>query len=60
MIDDFHRDLAIDDEAMPVILDLIDRLHATRSRLRDLLQGVEALPEPARDAILRRLTGDNL
>jgi hypothetical protein len=30
MIMDFHDDLAIDDEAMPVVLDSIDRLHAAR------------------------------
>jgi chaperone modulatory protein CbpM len=58
MILDFHRDLAIDDEAMPVVLDLLDRLHAARARLRVLLQGVAELPEPAQSAILRRMQGE--
>ena len=58
MILDFHRDLAIDDEAMPVVLDLLDRLHAARAQLRVLLQGVAELPEPAQSAILRRMQGE--
>jgi chaperone modulatory protein CbpM len=55
LIADFHRDLAIDDEAMPVVLDLIDRLHATRERLRRVLLVVAQLPPAARDDALRRL-----
>src|SRR6202451_4292775 len=53
MILDFHRDLAIDDEAMHVVLDLIDRLHAARAQLRAVLQGVAELSEPAQGAVLR-------
>jgi chaperone modulatory protein CbpM len=58
MILDFHRDLAIDDEAMPVVLDLLDRLHAARAQLRAVLLGVAELPEPAQIAILRRMQGE--
>src|ERR1700722_4498342 len=55
MILDFHRDLAIDDEAMPVVLDLLDRLHAARAQLRVLLQSVAELPESERGAVLNRI-----
>ena len=58
MILDFHRDLAIDDEAMPVVLDLLDRLHAARAQLRAVLQGVAELPDVARGKVLRRLHGE--
>ena len=58
MIVDFHRDLAIDDEAMPVVLDLLDRLHAARAQLRMVLQGVAELPESARIEILRGIKGE--
>ncbi|MDB5396101.1 MAG: hypothetical protein JWM91_3607 [Rhodospirillales bacterium] len=58
MILDFHRDLAIDDEAMPVVLDLLDRLHAARAQLRAVLQGVAELPDVPRGAVLRRLNGE--
>ncbi len=58
MILDFHRDLAIDDEAMPVVLDLVDRLHAARAQLRSVLEAVAALPEPAQTVILRKMRGE--
>jgi chaperone modulatory protein CbpM len=58
MILDFHRDLAIDDEVMPIVLDLLDRLHAARAQLRAVLQGVAELPESAQTAILRRTRGE--
>src|SRR5277367_6010973 len=58
MILDFHRDLAIDDEAMPVVLDLLDRLHAARAQLSMLLRGVAELSEPAQSAVLRRMQGE--
>ena len=58
MILDFHRDLAIDDEAMPIVLDLLDRLHAARVQLRAVLQGVAELPESGQTAVLRRMRGE--
>ena len=58
MILDFHRDLAIDDEAMPVVLDLIDRLHAARAQLRHVLQGIADLPDASREMVLQHLTGE--
>ena len=58
MILDFHRDLAIDDEAMPVVLDLVDRLHAARAQLRSVLEAVAALPGPAQTVILRKMRGE--
>lgn len=59
MIVDFHRDLAIDDEAMPVVLGLLDRLHATRARLRTILEELADLPEAIRSKILQRLLGED-
>jgi chaperone modulatory protein CbpM len=58
MILDFHRDLAIDDEAMPVVLDLLDRLHAARAQLRAVLQGVAELPETTINSLMERLEGN--
>jgi len=56
LIVEFRRDLAIDEEAMPVVLDLIDRLHATRTQLRRVLQGVAELPLSAQDMVFHRIT----
>ena len=58
MIVDFHHDLAIDDEAMPVVLDLVDRLHAARAVLRSALQCVAELPEASQSSILHRIKGE--
>lgn len=57
MIVDLRRDLAIDDEAMPVVLDLLDRLHGLRRQMRDLLTAIQELPETQREALMRRVGG---
>jgi chaperone modulatory protein CbpM len=46
------RALDLDEEAMPVVLSLLDQLHATRRHLRLLQQAVE---ETAPDAVRERL-----
>jgi chaperone modulatory protein CbpM len=58
MIVEFTHDLAIEEETMPVVLDLVDRLHAARAQLRTLADAVAELPQPHRAAVLRRLTGE--
>jgi len=58
MIVEFRRDLAIDDEAMPVVLDLVDRLHAARAELRRVLEAVAELPGVERDHLVARLLGE--
>lgn len=55
MIAEFRRDLAIDEDALPTVLDLVDQLHATRRRFRQLVQIVCELPEEQCETILRRL-----
>jgi chaperone modulatory protein CbpM len=57
MIVDLRRDLAIDDEAMPIVLDLLDKLYGLRRQMRDLLSAVSELPEKQRDALMRRIGG---
>jgi chaperone modulatory protein CbpM len=41
-------ELGVNDEGIPVILDLVDQLHGLRRTLRDLLSTIDAQPEPAR------------
>lgn len=55
MIVELHRDLAIDDEAMSVVLDLLDKLYGLRRQMRELLSAVEELPEAQRDKLLSRI-----
>jgi chaperone modulatory protein CbpM len=52
------RDLAelgVNDEGVPIILDLIDQLHGVRRALRDLLSTIAVQPEEARRQILSDL-----
>jgi chaperone modulatory protein CbpM len=52
------RDLAelgVNDEGVPIILDLIDQLHGVRRALRDLLSTIAVEPEEARRQILSDL-----
>ncbi|MBM3540315.1 MAG: hypothetical protein FJX55_21145, partial [Alphaproteobacteria bacterium] len=35
MIIDLRRDMGIDDEAMPVVLDLLDKLYGVRRQMRE-------------------------
>lgn len=55
MIAEFRKDLALDDEAMPLVLGLVDQLHATRRRFRQLVKIICDLPEEQCEAILKRL-----
>jgi chaperone modulatory protein CbpM len=57
MIAEFRNDLALDDEALPAVLGLVDQLHATRRRFRQLVQIICELPEEQCEAILRKLDG---
>ena len=45
-------ELGVNDEGIPVILDLVDQLHGLRRTLRDLLSMIGAQPEAARRQIL--------
>ena len=52
------RTLRIDEEAMPVVLSLLDQLYATRRDLRSLLEALhQAAPPDIRTAVMSRLTG---
>jgi chaperone modulatory protein CbpM len=55
LIVELRRDLAIDEEAVPLVLRLLDQLYATRWRMRSLLRALETLPEEHRTAVLRQL-----
>jgi chaperone modulatory protein CbpM len=48
LIHDLRRDLAIGDEALPVVLNLLDQLYAMRRRLRLVNEALEAQPPAVR------------
>ena len=55
LIVELRRDMAIDDEAMPVVLNLLDQLYALRRRLKLATAALDALPPDLRAAIAARL-----
>ena len=54
LIHDLER-LGVNDEGIPVILDLVDQLHGLRRTLRDLLSAIHAQPEAMRRWIIADL-----
>lgn len=55
MIVELRRDVGIDDEAMPVVLNLLDQLYGMRRHVRRLITALDALPADQREAVLRAL-----
>jgi chaperone modulatory protein CbpM len=58
LIVEMKRELAIDEEAIPVVLRLLDQLYAVRRRLTALTSAIESLQPELRDAVLAKLDGD--
>ena len=50
-IHEIRSELRVDDEAVPVVLSLIDQIHGLRGTLRALAEAVQAQPEPVRRSI---------
>ncbi|MGH6977055.1 MAG: chaperone modulator CbpM [Stellaceae bacterium] len=55
LIVEMHRDLAVGEDAMSIVLRLLDQLYATRRQMRSLLRALETLPEDHRAGVLRHL-----
>jgi chaperone modulatory protein CbpM len=47
--------LGVNDEGIPIILDLLDQVHGLRRTLRDLLSAIHAQPEAMRRWIIAEL-----
>jgi chaperone modulatory protein CbpM len=54
LIHELRYELAIDEEAMPVVLQLLDQVYALRRRLRVALGAIDAQPDEIRAAIRAR------
>lgn len=57
LIVELRRDLSIDEDALALVLSLLDQLYAARQMLHSVEDALAALPEPVRDevrAALRR------
>jgi chaperone modulatory protein CbpM len=55
LIIEIRRDFAIGDDAMPVVLGLLDQVYGLRRQMRRLCDAVATQPDDVRDAIRRAL-----
>jgi chaperone modulatory protein CbpM len=55
LIADLRQRMGINDEAVPVVLDLMDQIYGLRRELRRVLDIVDQQPEPERSRILAAL-----
>ena len=60
LICELRLDLAIDDEALPLVLDLMDQVHGLRARLAALARAVAAEPEEVRRRIAAAVAREEL
>ena len=54
---DLRKEMSLPNEAMPVVLNLIDHLHQTRRELRALTRAIEEQPEDVRLSIVSGFHG---
>ena len=57
LIRDLTRDMALTEEAVPVVLSLLDQVYALRAHLGRVGRALQALPEDERRSLLDRLAG---
>ena len=55
LIFEIRRDFAVDDEAMPLVLSLLDQVYSLRRQMRRLCDAVAAQPEDIQQAIRKAL-----
>ena len=57
LIKELHDDLNLEEEALDLVLSLLDQLYAARRMLRTVEDAIEALPEPLQREVRSRLRG---
>jgi chaperone modulatory protein CbpM len=56
LIAELHRDLGVNEEAVPVVLRLLDQVYTLRKALDDLNTAIQALPEAFRQQLKSELS----
>jgi chaperone modulatory protein CbpM len=59
LIVELRREMAIDTEAMPLVLHLLDQVYASRRALRRVTAAIDALPPELREAVRQRLVANS-
>ena len=55
LVHDLSRRMALDPDAIPLVLSLLDQIHELRGQLRSVLRAIEGQPEDVRKVILAAL-----
>jgi chaperone modulatory protein CbpM len=55
LVHDLQDDMGVNEEAIPIVLDLIDQLHGLRQALREVATAVCAQPEEMRQRIVAEI-----
>ena len=55
LIRELHHELQVGEEAMPVVLNLLDQLYATRRILTEINEAMRGLPDSLRDELRQHL-----
>ena len=58
LIVEMKRDLALDEEAIPVVLRLLDQLYALRRRFKAITAALDTLPPELRAAVMAKIEGE--
>jgi chaperone modulatory protein CbpM len=58
LIHDLRRTMDVGEDAVPLVLSLLDQVYALRGQLRSVMRAVEAQPAPLRDALRAALARD--
>lgn len=56
---DMHYDLNVGEEAMPVLLGLLDQVYDLRRQMKVMGRAIEAQPEEVQSAIAKMLLGEH-
>lgn len=55
LIRDLRHEMAVGEEAMPVVLSLLDQVYELRGTVRSLMHALETQPEPVQNTVLAAL-----
>ena len=59
LIAELRNDLGVNDDAIPVVLRLLDQVYGLRRALAELNEAIRELPESAQDQLRAHLAGDD-
>ncbi|HEY9539948.1 MAG TPA: chaperone modulator CbpM [Kiloniellaceae bacterium] len=59
LIAELRNDLGVNEDAIPVVLRLLDQVYSLRRALADLNEAIHTLPESAQDQLRAHLAGES-